>query len=194
MKKLFYLVGSVLMLLMLCVSCNRNTTPLEESYKKLKYSKITFPDDLQLTLEGKDTVMNGFLDSEFKLVVFRDSMSCNQCYVETFPQWDKLMCEFDSCYGKRLQFVFVLSPLQKDEADLRLNLQVIGFRHPIYLDMKKSFQRSNPQLPREHLLQVFLVDKENEVVMIGDPLTSGDMRQLLKKKIQNNSIIDNLFN
>lgn len=195
MRNILRLASRAFILLGLCVACeNRHDlTPMEREYSELKDSRITFPEGLQLTFEGKDTLMNRSADADFKLVVYRDSLSCNQCYVETFPEWDKLIHEFDSCFNRRLDFVFVLSPLAKDEDDLRLNLQVIGFKHPIYLDTKSCFQKSNPQIPHAPSLQVFLLDKDNRVVMVGDPLANKGIRQLLQKKIQSKSIWDNLF-
>lgn len=194
MKNFFCPIGFIIALTLLCYSCKNKLTPLEESYRNLKNSEIIFPQDLQLTWEGKDTTLNNYLNTDYKLIIYRDSISCNQCYLETFPQWNKLKCELDSCYGPCLSFIYILSPLQKDEADLRFSLQVLDFKHPIYLDKNKSFQRYNPQVPHERSLQIFLVNKKNKVILIGDPLTNKKIRLLLEKKIQTNSIINNLFN
>lgn len=176
----------LLLLLLICAACReqKSSTQLERAYAALKGSHITFPDDMQLTCEGKDTVISHYCDADFKLVIYRDSLSCNQCYVETFPDWEKLINEYDSCFNKKLDFVFILSPLSKNEEDLRLNILGMEFKHPIYFDRKGSFQRSNPQIPRMPMLQVFLLDKNNQVIMIGDPLANKDINQILRKKVQ----------
>ena len=130
----------LLLLLLICAACReqKSSTQLERAYAALKGSHITFPDDMQLTCEGKDTVISHYCDADFKLVIYRDSLSCNQCYVETFPDWEKLINEYDSCFNKKLDFVFILSPLSKNEEDLRLNILGMEFKHPIYFDRKGS--------------------------------------------------------
>ena len=119
----------LLLLLLICVACReqKSSTQLERAYAALEGSHITFPDDMQLTYEGKDTVINHHSDANFKLVIYRDSLSCNQCYVETFSDWEKLINEYDSCFNKKLDFVFILSPLSKNEEDLRLNILGMEF-------------------------------------------------------------------
>ena len=176
----------LLLLLLICVACReqKSSTQLERAYAALEGSHITFPDNMQLTYEGKDTVINHHSDANFKLVIYRDSLSCNQCYVETFSDWEKLINEYDSCFNKKLDFVFILSPLSKNEEDLRLNILGMEFKHPIYFDRKGSFQKANPQIPRMPMLQVFLLDKNNQVIMIGDPLANKGINQLLRKKVQ----------
>ena len=174
----------ILLLLLFCYACKKteNLDSFEQAYRNLKGSFISIPNDLTMIFEGKDSLLNKKLNTDYKLIIYRDSLSCSVCYVETLPYWQKLMDELN-CYSKgKLDFIFILSPLKKDETNLRLNLEVSEFKHPIYIDMKRNFQQENPQLPKFEELNVFLLDKNNNVIMIGDPLENKKIKELLKRK------------
>lgn len=153
----------------------------EKAYDSLNNSKIVIPSNMSVTCEGKDTIINNIWKSEFKLVVYKDSMSCTPCFIETLPQWENILNKYDS---KKLSILFILSPTKTKENDLRLLLQFSDFKYPVILDFEKSFRSANLQIPENKLFHTFLLDKNNKVVLVGDPLNNIEINNLFKKRLK----------
>lgn len=48
--------------------------------------------------------------------------------------------------------------------------------YPIYMDTTGVFRRTNPQLPSNPMLHTFLLDENNEVLAVGNPLENEKNR------------------
>lgn len=48
-----------------------------------------------MTFEGKDTIVNELFNSQYKLVVYKDSMSCTPCYIETLSKWNRILNKYN---------------------------------------------------------------------------------------------------
>lgn len=174
--RLFQFAG-LLLLLCLIYACQND---FERDYSKLKSSKIEIPSDMSMTYEGKDTVINDIWTSDLKLIVYKDSTSCTSCFIETLPRWNDIILK----YRGRLSVIFILSPENGIENDIRLLLQVSDFKYPVILDTNKSFCRTNPQISANRLLHVFLIDKSNRVVFIGNPLSDKEINSVFEKRLR----------
>ena len=94
------------------------------------------------------------------------------------------MMEFRKLSKKDISYIFYICP--KDKNKLNLLLQNEGFVYPICIDEQDELNRLN-QFPSDMTFQTFLLDKENKVVAIGNPILNPRVKELYLKLITGNS-------
>ena len=57
--------------------------------------EIKFPSRSVFTIQGKDTVDFEFVDADYKVVTYIDSVGCTSCKLQ-LPRWKQLIEEVDS--------------------------------------------------------------------------------------------------
>lgn len=55
---------------------------------------------------------------------------------------------------------------------------------PLIIDSIGEFRKMNDHLPKNRLLQTFLVDENNHVIMIGDPTKNDETNEIFRKKVE----------
>ena len=144
--------------------------------------EILFPAHSTFTIQGKDTVDFNFKDADYKVVTYVDSAGCTGCKLQ-LPRWKELIAEVDSLTDGRVPFLFYFHP--KDIKELRYLTRKDGFTYPVCFDEKDDFNRLN-RFPSEMMFQTFLLDKENNVVALGNPVLSPKVKELYLKLITGN--------
>ena len=85
------------------------------------------------------------------------------------------MAEVDSLSDGKVPFLFYFHP--KDIKELRYLTRKDGFTYPVCFDGKDDFNRLN-HFPEDMMFQTFLLDKENKVVAIGNPVLNPKVKEL----------------
>ena len=144
--------------------------------------EILFPTHSTFTIQGKDTVDFEFRNADYKVVAYVDSAGCTGCKLQ-LPRWKELIAEVDSLTGGSVPFLFYFHP--KDLKELKYLTRREGFVYPVCFDGKDDFNRLN-RFPNEMMFQTFLLDKENKVVALGNPVLSPKVKELYLKLITGN--------
>ena len=90
------------------------------------------------------------------------------------------MYEVNSLSDGNVPFIFFFQ--SKDVRELRYILKRDKFSHPVCIDTEDSFYRLN-RFPGEMMFQTFLVDSENRVKVIGNPIHNLSVKDLYLKEI-----------
>lgn len=125
--------------------------------------------------------VNELFNSQYKLVVYKDSMSCTPCYIETLSKWNRILNKYNKDV---LAIFFILSPSEEEEEDFRLLLRYSDFKYPVLIDNEQMFLKLNKQIPNNKKLHTFLLNSNNDVIFIGNPLENGRIEDLFEKQIQ----------
>ena len=147
--------------------------------KEWNNKEIRFPDNPVFTRFVTDTVPYRIPKSDYKVVVFVDSVGCISCKLQ-LPKWKEFMHEVDSLSDGNVPFVFFFQT--KDVSELRYILKRDNFSHPVCMDTEDSFYRLN-RFPGEMMFQTFLVDSANRVKVIGNPIHNLSVKDLYLKEI-----------
>ena len=170
------LVG--IFILLFVASCSESD---KERFARLvgewERKEIRFPDHSVFTVQGRDTVDFEFRNAGYKVVTYVDSAGCTSCKLQ-LPRWKDLISEVDSLTDGSVPFLFYFHP--KDLEELKYLTRREGFVYPVCFDEKDDFNRLN-RFPGEMMFQTFLLDKENEVVVIGNPVLSPQVKELYLK-------------
>lgn len=140
--------------------------------------EILFPARSVFTIQGKDTVDFSFADADYyKVVTYIDSVGCTSCKLQ-LPRWKQFMQEVDSTMNSHIPFAFYFHP--KDMKELRYITRRDAFIYPVCFDEKDDFNALN-HFPGEMTFQTFLLDKNNKVVAIGNPVHNPKVKELYLK-------------
>ena len=173
-RKVIYL----LMLFPILFSCqNKLKKEALNSVKEWMGKEILFPKNSVFTIRGKDTVDFAFTQSDYKLVTYVDTAGCTTCELK-LAEWQRFMNEVDSTSSTHTPFVFFLYP--KDTKDLLMEFRREAFDYPVCLDMKDEFNQLN-KLAETKPLRTFLLDKENKIIAIGNPIDNPNVKKLYLK-------------
>ena len=136
--------------------------------------EIIFPSHSTFTVQGKDTVDFSFANADYKVLTYIDSVGCASCKLQ-LPRWKEWVHEVDSLTGGKVPFIFYFHP--KDMKELRYLTRRDGFSYPVCFDEKDELNRLN-RFPTEMTFQTFLLDRDNRVVAIGNPVHNPKVKDL----------------
>ena len=170
----------IIMFVFTFLSCqDRNKEAMLRLVKEWDGKEIKFPARSVFTIQGKDTVDFDFKDADYKVVTYVDSAGCTSCKLQ-LPRWIEFMEELESKTKDNVPFVFVFHP--KSAKELRHTLRLHGFNHPVFFDEKDDFNALN-RFPDDMMFQTFLLDKDNKVVVLGNPVLNPLVKELYIGKV-----------
>ena len=176
MKKQLY----ILLLLSLLTACKENN---KEKFALLvqewQGKEIVFPQNMAFTRFVTEPVDYRIPDAEYKVLVYVDSVGCTSCKLQLL-KWKELIAHVDSATNGNIPFIFIFQ--SKDDRELRYILKCDNFDRPVCIDRNNRFNSSN-RFPQDITFQTFLLDKDNKVKVIGNPVHNLAVRDLYLKQI-----------
>jgi len=167
----------------LCSMCQENTSQLEkrlfkEYTKKMENKVIILPENLQQLSGFKDTICPDLLDREYKIVVYVDSLNCTVCQLR-LSEWRELIQETEK---KKMNVSFLFYVYAKNYKELSYEMVSSNFTYPVYIDKENDLVKLN-KLSTEILYRSLLVDKNNRVLLVGNPTVKSNIWHRYKAKI-----------
>lgn len=121
---------------------------------------------------------------EYTILNYADSTGCMSCKLQ-LPDWSEFINFVDSLSNGTVPFVFVFQSNAKN--DMIHFLEKVGFDYPVYIDENNNFDKLN-KFPTEMELQTFLLDSNNRVVAMGNPVHNHKVKELYLDIIQGRKI------
>lgn len=146
---------------------------------------IYYPDKMTLISYETDSVITtgNRVKSHYTILNYVDSMGCISCNLQ-LPKWKELIGKIDSISSGKVTCLFVFHP--KDKTYLIKLLQQVHFNYFVYIDETDTLNRINKFLKDENF-QTFLLDKDNRIVAIGNPVHNPRVKDLYLKIITGES-------
>jgi len=147
--------------------------------------EILFPkNSLFITYEGKDSVDFVSMKSDYRIVTYVNSETCFSCTLR-LPFWKGFIMEIDSVSSdKKIPILFYFNPPNK--SDLYVLLKRYNFIYPICIDEEDCLNKLN-HFPTDMAFQTFLLDSDNKVLAIGNPI-NPKIKELYLKIIKGETI------
>ena len=152
--------------------------------KEVDFSSIT-----QGLVNGQDQIddITVPLNIPARLVIYLDSFSCTSCVISRLNELENFFNISKSSNGAFLP-VFVFTPSEKEKNDNLINiknsLKQNNIDFPVYIDFENSFLSNNRFIPEEQQYHMFLLDNENKIVLIGNPVSSDSLWDLYMNTIE----------
>lgn len=177
MKNLY---GIGVLCLLFCLSCqDKNKKQIAALVKEWQGKEILFPEKMVFTRQMKDTVLFPFGDAPYKILVYVDSVGCTSCKLQ-LPKWKNLMAYTDSLAAGAVSYLFFIHPAHLKEMDYILKRD--QFDSPVCIDRSDRLNRLNG-FPADIKFQTFLLDRNNKVIGIGNPVHNPNIKELYLQQI-----------
>lgn len=179
------MINKFLCILISCVisACgNLHYKEIQETVTYWQKREILFPSDTVFVSysrkygEKKMSLPKG----EYSIFCYVDSTGCMSCKLQ-LDKWGEFINQIDSISSNRVPFIFVFQSALK--SDLIHFLKKVGFEYPLFIDTKHSFDSLNG-FPTDIQYQTFLLDRNNKVLSIGNPIYNPGVRELYMDIIQ----------
>ena len=167
--KSFRILALMLLVLAIVSSCKKSSRDVyAEAVEGWIGREILFPDSM-MTVTGE---MIASPTTDFTIVSYYDSTGCTGCRMK-LPFWNEFMNKVQSNNPDlKVSLYMVVSTKDKDE--LNHLIKKFKFSYPIAYDPYNRMGTLNRFL-EDGRLQTFLIDRNNTVVAIGNPLETKDM-------------------
>lgn len=151
---------------------------------------IQFPDSICLTSYAGDTVMTKYTRerSSYTILNYVDTIGCVSCRLQ-LPRWKTMMEELDSLYPTRVTCLMVIYP--KGKRKLIKHLKNNQFNYFVYIDERDTLNRMNKFLNEEDF-GTFLLDKNDKIVAIGNPVLKPRVRDLYFNIISGETVVSSV--
>ena len=158
-------------------SCNNNKK-LQSEIASFTGSQMIIPAEM---LPDSVDIFN----VENKLIIWFDSAECASCRVNRLYEWDEdpVASHARGLPGK-FGIVLIFSPQADEVRSLKVNLTGYELSFPVIIDEESRFPKLNPHIPTNRQLHAFLLDKNNKVVLVGNPLGNESLWELYREQIR----------
>lgn len=177
----------VIFLLAIFFSCKDGKEDIIQLVDKWQGKEIYFPKKPIFTIYATDTINYKIPQSKYKVLVYIDSIGCFSCKLQ-LAKWKELIKYTDSLTNKKIPFLFFFNT--KDSKKVKHLLRQYKFDLPVCIDYHDLLNKQN-KFPQNMEFQTFLLDNNNKVKIIGNPVHNIATKDLYLKYIteKDNSII-----
>lgn len=176
MRFCFFIVYIAIFLLV--ISCKKEKNIINEWQNR----EIIFPEKTTFIKFLNDTTGFYVPQSKLKVLVYADSTGCIGCKLQ-LSEWKEFIQNVDSITGRKIPFLFFF--YLKDTVEVKFLLEVEQFDYPVYIDSYDQLNQMN-RFPTDILFQTFLLDENNRVLLIGNPIYDAVTKEKYLEKISNN--------
>lgn len=174
------LTGCILLSLSSCSERQK----LRKTMSKFVQSEIQIPDDLECMYNRELTIINKDTLKPYKLIVYYDSLDCSSCRISHLMDLYPL---YDMADTSNFSVITIFSPKKENLEEVSFQIQILDPMIPVYIDRLGSFAQFNQGIPLDVKFHSFLVNNDDIVVLVGNPLYNENIAGLLNKIINNNS-------
>ena len=179
MKKRIGIGGLLVFTLGITACHNDKREEIARTVTQWQGRTVQMPEGAVFTVQARDTVAMDMYAPAHKVLVYVDSTGCTSCRLQ-LHEWKKFIAEVDSATVGRVPFLFFLSPKSVKEA--RYITRRDDFTYPICVDMQNRLDSLN-HFPEEEMFHTFLLDGDNRVAVIGNPIHNRAVRDLYMKTL-----------
>jgi len=174
MKILFIVV-----LALLLQSCqNRTQKHIADIMSQWVDKEILFPNDL-VYVSCMDTINVDIKSSCLKIITYTSAEGCVGCQLK-LNEWERFIEEINTISNHNILVVKYLTPKRRNEAFFEI--KQANYKYPVCIDINGEIENVN-HFPSEKAFRSFLLDENNKVIIIGDPLQFPSIKDLYIRTI-----------
>ncbi|MCQ2975509.1 MAG: DUF1573 domain-containing protein [Bacteroidales bacterium] len=177
--KLYYFV----IFLLLFFGCKN--TDIKDNYLLFNNKKIIFPSSFIGKSYSNDSICIDY-NKKLKIVNYIDTLGCISCKSQ-LPLWRNLISFLYNLDSTNISFLFYVHP--KTLSDAKVLIGKDKFEYPVIFDLKDSLNKLN-HFPSDERFHCFLLDENNRVILIGNPVQNPKIKELYIRTICERLAID----
>ncbi len=169
----------------LICACNSQKKELQEKVEKLQSAAINIPYD-RMSCWASDSIIaiSPWNKAKLKLVHYVDSATCSTCYLSKIAA-NELLFRMEKLSNNEFCNIFIINPDNVAKKRLKAGFHDKTIPQTIFVDSANVFTEVNPNIPLESMYHTFLLDENNKVILVGNPIANekiGDMFQSVVEK------------
>lgn len=157
---------------------------IEEFIENFVGTSVVIPLDFVCRIIDSTITYRGCNIADYKIITYVDSTGCTSCRLK-LQEWDDIIQDYNSIAD--VDFLMIVESNNATEILqlLRNNL----FNYPVAIDSAQYFKKHN-KLSCNSSVHTFLVDNENKILVIGNPVINPKIQTLYRNIISENNDID----
>lgn len=142
-------------------------------------------EEMACYVNGEDTCIKNQDFDCYKEIIYLDSTTCSSCAWNSMYKWNGILDSLRAL-RKNVKCYFIFHPSVANRKALYIAMKKRMFLDcPIYVDTVGSFIKNNSHIPSDKTLHTFLLDRNNNIILVGDPLQNGKIENLFWKVVNN---------
>lgn len=190
MNREINIIGYILLVFIATIlsSCKEKnqTKEIVKIITEWQNKKIIFPDNMIFSNNGQDSLDYIIPQSDYKILLYVDSIGCVSCNLN-LNQWSKFISEIDSLTSNQVPVLMFFHP--KDKREILYLLKRDAITTPVCLDMDDKLNSIN-NFPSRNDFQCFLLDKNDKVVGVGNPISNPKVKEMYLEQITSINYVD----
>lgn len=173
--------------------CACSHQQVKEEIASFSKEAICLPAELEVVQGGviPSDSLNRILVYPIKLIFYFSPERCTSCTVDRLGDYESI---FNLTVEDAFSPIIIFSSKNALEYKVLITeLQIRSLPYPVYIDKQNIFQQLNSQLPKDTRYHSFLLDKNNRVVLVGNPLASDAMWSLFRSTLDNMLAHDGVY-
>lgn len=168
----------------LITACNSQKKELQEKVEKLQQTAINIPYD-RMACWTSDSIkaISPWNKAKLKLIHYVDADMCSTCYLQKTAK-DAFFVRMESLSNNDFYNVFIITPNSKARKSLEIDFQDKAIPQTIFLDTANVFMDVNPNIPSESIYHTFLLDENNKVILVGNPVLNKDVGKMMLSVVE----------
>ena len=122
--------------------------------------------------------------------MYYSDIECSSCTINNLIEYHDI---YKKIGGGTLFSPIIIFGLNNQYYSITSNLQSHGIDFPVIIDKYNDFRSINPSIPDDSRYHTFLLDRNNRVVLVGNPPSSDAMWSLFRKTLDNMLDNDGLY-
>lgn len=133
--------------------------------------------DSMIKIEHSTNSITNSINAEYSFIVFTDSNQCSDCTLAKMRDWNTLL-ELETLSKGKVQFIYIIEPRRKEEHSVIQSAKRIDLNHSLYIDINHCFKQANRFIPNEAMYHTFLLDENNRIILVGNPLQNKKIGEI----------------
>lgn len=178
-----------MLFVILCFSCKETDKDLIiKLVNEWEGKEILIPSQTLFISYGDSLIPKDRSHKDYTVITYVDSIGCISCKLQ-LNKWKEFMYELDSIAKNNISYLFIFHPKKRDNKELIDLLKRTHFIYPVCIDESDSINKLN-HFPSDIMFQTFLVNNDNKVIAIGNPIHNPKIKELYKNIISGNDVFD----
>ena len=164
------------------VNCKNSVVDHKEIIASFIGREIIFPTDLRYFVQ-EDKIDLDIDKADYKIMTYLSSDGCTSCKMR-LRVWNEFLNDIISRSAENISFVMILNPNEQKYEEAVRAIKTSKFNHPVSFDKEDIFIRTN-HLPDDEIYHTVLLDKDNRVLVVGNPTSNPKIKELYLRHMLN---------
>lgn len=161
-------------------SCNSSTDKIKRNIEEMSSSPISIPfEKMKCMTRDPLSVKAPWRNARIKLVHYVDSIQCSSCYLQKIKQNHNDLLLIEKEVKNDFYNIFILDPRSNKTSLIKLMAEFDNNETPptIFIDTAHVFMDTNNKIPKEIIYHTFLLDDNNNIIFVGNPLANEGIKK-----------------